>query len=234
MLFAQTVWKSSQGTVTFTKQASADWTLEANQDRISDSVWITPANNQSLFNIRKENAYVTNSPVGTLWVFGTTDTFATQEYKSFVSLSGGNPQSLIGKNLVLKLVAENIYLDIKILTYGGSNSGGGFSYIRATSSGGTTSVITSAGPTVFNLEQNYLNPFNPTTTISFTLEQKALTTLKIYDIVGREVATLVNEVLEAGVYHQQQFNASNLASGVYFARLVSGNKSQLRKLMLIK
>jgi hypothetical protein len=90
-------------------------------------------------------------------------------------------------------------------------------------------------PRVFALEQNYPNPFNPSTMIDFTLEQTGLTTLKIYDIVGREVATLVNnELLEAGVYHQKQFDARNLASGVYFSRLTSGGKVQLKKMMLIK
>jgi hypothetical protein len=89
-------------------------------------------------------------------------------------------------------------------------------------------------PVIFALEQNYPNPFNPSTTIGFTLERAGLTTLKIYNIVGQEVATLVNEVLESGVYHQKQFNAGNMASGVYFARLVSGDKVQVKKLMLMK
>jgi hypothetical protein len=231
---AQTVWNSAKGTVTFTKQSNADWTQAANQDRISDSVWITRANNQSLFNIRKESAYVTNSPIGTLWAFGTTDSFATREYKSFVSLSGGNPQALIGKNLVLKLIAENIYLDFKLLSYGGSNSGGGFSYIRAAQVLSAVSGVSSP-VTAFELRQNYPNPFNPATTIGFTLQNTGLTTLKIYDIVGREVATLVNnELLEAGVYHQKQFDAGNLASGVYFIRLSSGDMTQIRRIMLLK
>lgn len=61
-----------------------------------------------------------------------------------------------------------------------------------------------------------------------------MTTLKIYDAIGREVATLVNENLEAGTYHQARFDASNLASGMYFARLQSGEKIQLKKMLLIK
>ncbi|MCK9409863.1 MAG: T9SS type A sorting domain-containing protein, partial [Bacteroidetes bacterium] len=91
-----------------------------------------------------------------------------------------------------------------------------------------------AAPAVFALSQNYPNPFNPSTTISFTLQHTGLTTLKVYDAIGREVATLVNEVLEAGVYHQKQFNAGNLASGVYFARLTSGAQTQMKKLLLMK
>ncbi len=89
-------------------------------------------------------------------------------------------------------------------------------------------------PKVFALEQNYPNPFNPTTTIGFTIQTTGLTTMKIYDVIGREAATLVNENLEAGVYHQYTFDASKLSSGIYFARLQSGDKVQLKKMLLIK
>ncbi|MCK9408124.1 MAG: FG-GAP-like repeat-containing protein [Bacteroidetes bacterium] len=87
---------------------------------------------------------------------------------------------------------------------------------------------------VFALEQNYPNPFNPSTTIGFTLQESGLTTLKIYDVIGREVATLVNEHLEAGVYHQKTFDGSKLSSGIYFARLQKSDKVQLKKLSLLK
>jgi len=89
-------------------------------------------------------------------------------------------------------------------------------------------------PKIFALAQNYPNPFNPTTTIGFTLEKSGMTTLKIYDAIGREVATLVKENLEAGVYHQKIFDASRFSSGIYFARLQSGDKMQTKKLMLLK
>ncbi len=84
------------------------------------------------------------------------------------------------------------------------------------------------------LLQNYPNPFNPSTTLGFTLQVPGLTTLKIYDALGRELATLVNEHLEAGVYHERTFDASHLASGIYFARLTSGGTSQMKKMSLIK
>ena len=89
-------------------------------------------------------------------------------------------------------------------------------------------------PKVFALDQNYPNPFNPTTTIGFTLQTSGLTTLKVYDAIGREVATLANEALQAGVYYQKTFDGSNLSSGVYFARLVSNGKQISKKLMLLK
>jgi len=89
-------------------------------------------------------------------------------------------------------------------------------------------------PLVFALAQNYPNPFNPTTTIEFTLPQDGRVVLKIYDITGREVATLVDEERKAGVYHQAVFDASRLASGLYFSRLQSGGLQSVKKIVLLK
>ena len=88
-------------------------------------------------------------------------------------------------------------------------------------------------PKVFTLEQNYPNPFNPSTVISYQLPANSQVTLKVYDAIGREVATLVNEVKEAGNY-SVTFDASRFSSGIYFARLQSGDKVQLKKMLLIK
>jgi hypothetical protein len=91
-----------------------------------------------------------------------------------------------------------------------------------------------AVPKIFALNQNYPNPFNPTTTITFTLAQDGLTTLKIYDVLGREVATLMNDNLKAGVVNTVNFNASMLSSGVYFSRLENNGNVQIKKLLLMK
>ncbi|MEW5798840.1 MAG: T9SS type A sorting domain-containing protein, partial [Bacteroidota bacterium] len=88
-------------------------------------------------------------------------------------------------------------------------------------------------PKEFALEQNYPNPFNPSTMINYQLPMTNHVTLKVYDAIGREVATLVNEVKEAGSY-TVQFDGTKLSSGIYFARLQSGEKSQVKKLMLMK
>ena len=88
-------------------------------------------------------------------------------------------------------------------------------------------------PTSFKLEQNYPNPFNPVTNISFTVVENNLTTLKIYDILGKEVKTLINEVMPAGNYNIQ-FNAVGFASGVYIYRLISGKFISSKKLILMK
>jgi hypothetical protein len=89
-------------------------------------------------------------------------------------------------------------------------------------------------PTEFYVNQNYPNPFNPTTTIKFGLPEAADVTLVIYDIIGREVATLINnQAYNAGV-HNIIFNASRLASGTYIYRLNAGKKTEIKKMLLLK
>ncbi len=85
----------------------------------------------------------------------------------------------------------------------------------------------------FKLGQNYPNPFNPSTTISFSIKEAGQVTLKVYDILGNEVSTLVNDVKQPGRY-DVRFEAVNLPSGTYFYKLVQGKNSEIKKLMLLK
>jgi hypothetical protein len=88
-------------------------------------------------------------------------------------------------------------------------------------------------PLQFELAQNYPNPFNPSTTIKFALPQSSNVTLKVYNALGQEVSTLINQFMESGL-HTINFDASNLNSGIYFYRLDSGQFSEVRKMTLIK
>ncbi len=88
-------------------------------------------------------------------------------------------------------------------------------------------------PTSFALHQNYPNPFNPTTNIEYRIANSGFVSLKVYDVLGREVATLLNEVRKPGGY-QITFDARGLASGVYFYRLTAGGFSQVKKMLLTK
>jgi hypothetical protein len=88
-------------------------------------------------------------------------------------------------------------------------------------------------PTEFSLSQNYPNPFNPSTTINFALPKTSNVKLTIYNALGKEVATLVNGVMEAG-NHSAVWNAANNASGMYFFKLEAGNFTSTKKMMLIK
>lgn len=88
-------------------------------------------------------------------------------------------------------------------------------------------------PSVFSLQQNYPNPFNPSTTISFTIPEAVRVSLKVYNLIGQEVAQLMNEVRSAGTY-TVRFNASHLASGIYLYKLTAGNQVITRKMVLMK
>ena len=85
----------------------------------------------------------------------------------------------------------------------------------------------------FYLSDNYPNPFNPFTTVSYSIPKNGIVILKVYDILGKEVAVLTNEVKEAGNY-SVKFDASNLPSGIYFYTLTSGNFIATKKLILLK
>ena len=88
-------------------------------------------------------------------------------------------------------------------------------------------------PQAFELSQNFPNPFNPSTKISWQSPFAGHQTLKVYDVLGNKVATLVNEYRDAGSY-ELDFNASSLSSGIYFYRLSAGSFVQTKKMLLIK
>ena len=88
-------------------------------------------------------------------------------------------------------------------------------------------------PREFALAQNYPNPFNPTTTIRYALPQRSRVTLTVFNTLGQQLATLVNEIQDAG-YHDIRFDASGLASGVYLYRLQAGNVAMTKRLLLVR
>jgi hypothetical protein len=128
--FAQTIWDGPYET--FEKVSNADWTLEENQDRITDLVWITRKTNQGIFNIAAESGYIMNvSPVGTEWAMGSTENLAELIFDDWRSTVGGNPQSSLDQEMVLHLIEEDIFIDITFQEWQ-SLSGGAFRYKRRT------------------------------------------------------------------------------------------------------
>jgi hypothetical protein len=89
-------------------------------------------------------------------------------------------------------------------------------------------------PSKFDLSQNFPNPFNPATKIKFTLSADTKVTLKVYDVSGREVSTLINDKNLKADYYEVDFNASNLASGVYFYRIVTNMFTSVKKMIVLK
>jgi hypothetical protein len=88
-------------------------------------------------------------------------------------------------------------------------------------------------PKEYNLAQNYPNPFNPSTTVNFSVPSSEFVTLKVYDVLGNEIATLVNEEKPAGSY-EVEFSADGLTSGIYFYKLQAGSFVETKKMILLK
>ena len=108
---------------------------------------------------------------------------------------------------------------------------GAFEYFDTS---GTSQVsLNTQQPNKYFLSQNYPNPFNPATTISFNIPSKSFVSLKVFDLIGREVATIFSGEMAAGSY-SKQWNASNLSSGIYFYRLQAGSYTQTKKLVFLK
>lgn len=111
--------------------------------------------------------------------------------------------------------------------------GGGGLFAYSGCSGSLVGIGNSELPVNFKLSQNFPNPFNPVTKIAYALPKSGLVSLRVYDVLGKEVAILVNEVKNAGDY-SIDFNASNFTSGVYFYKLETNGFSDIKKMMLIK
>jgi carboxypeptidase T len=162
---------------------------------------------------------------GTTWqpvasYSGTLSTW-TQQTFDITNYAAGSSQVKIRFRLTSDagLVADGWYVDdIVIKSYCGILSG-------ITQNNGI--------PKTFALEQNYPNPFNPTTVIKYQLPKSELVTIKIYDVLGRQVASLINEKKDAG-YYEITFDASSLSSGVYFYKIEAGDFVESKKMMVLK
>jgi subtilisin family serine protease len=144
----------------------------------------------------------------------------------------------LASNSTLTIEANNL---VTISAYSGTVTLGGTGSLPKTASGeskddtGSETIPTAKEslPDAFQLSQNYPNPFNPTTVIIYSLPIDEKVAIKIYDVLGREIAELVSEFKEAGKY-SVTFDASSLASGVYFYRIDAGKFSQTKRLVLVK
>lgn len=157
---------------------------------------------------------------------------ADPEEQIFVDFLNGNFHLLEnaqavdqGTNSVLPTVFED--LDNNLRPQGNGFDIGCYEYTNA------VNVKDENNPEGFELYQNYPNPFNPTTTLSFSIGYQSFVTLKLYDILGKEAATIVNEEKPAGIY-QVNFDAAGLPSGIYFYRLSAGKFSSTKKFTVIK
>jgi hypothetical protein len=138
----------------------------------------------------------------------------------------------IPDTLFRELCKGNIYVNIHSTTNPGGDVRGTF----VAGSGVVTGVaqVSKSIPSSFNLEQNYPNPFNPSTRVSFSLTKAVRVTLNVYNLLGQQVASLLDEVKTPGTY-EVTFNAGKLASGIYLYRLTTGDGNiAARKMLLLK
>jgi len=210
---AQTIWTGT--TTTFTKVNNADWTLEANQDRITNNVWITRANNGGIFNIVTEADYTgSSSPADTEWAIGTTANIGSLTFQNWEDTSGSNPPSLVNQDMVVHLITEDIYIDIKFLSWSSGGSGGGFSYERSTDQTLSTNEFE-----LDNFVKLYPNPSNDYIQIlGFTGNEK----YAIYNVLGAKIKN-------GNISNNEQIDIRDFTNGLYFLKFENGNTIKFLK-----
>jgi hypothetical protein len=156
-------------------------------------------------------------------------TLAQNQISVKVISSGG--EKLSSATYILNSTVGEPFIGKSVNTLNQQTSGFWYAYKQST----LTKVIKDekTNPIIFKLEQNYPNPFNPSTVIKFAVPERSYVLIKIYDILGGEVITLVNEVLEEGWY-TREFNALRYSSGIYICRMRAGTYICTKKMMLVK
>ncbi len=211
--FGQTIWTGPK--ITFEKEGSDNPLLAAHQDRITDLVWLTRDNENVLFNAKTQtqapdDGY--NSPQDTRWAEGTTANLSSLTFSDFKSAAPKNslnrPQvkDMVGKDYVLHLVTDNIYIDVKILTWKTRSEGAGFSYERSTNQNLSSKTTTAQPMRIYP---------NPTAEFIQISGLSSSTGYSIYTILGSKENSGVLEV-------DNQINVNHLKKGVYLLTLDSG------------
>jgi len=203
-----------------------------------DTLWISryngPANNvdvaYSLAIDALNNVYVTGYSVGS----GSGDDYATLKYNSsgvqqWVARYNGPGNSMDQSTSVIIDSLGNVYVTG---ASNGSGSGADYATIKYSQTVGIHPVSNEI-PNQYSLSQNYPNPFNPTTNIEFSIPKSSFVKLSVYDLLGRELETLVEEELTAGTY-KTNWNSSHFSSGVYFYKLETSEFTFTKKMLMIK
>ncbi|NQT27006.1 T9SS type A sorting domain-containing protein [candidate division KSB1 bacterium] len=156
------------------------------------------------------------------------NTYLYQAYLGRVQVSGSEDVDVFIDDIAIETGTEDNFIGDEVRTWYD-----GVSYASVDIVNAVPPTVPATTPNTFLLSQNYPNPFNPATTIPYSLGERGLVQLAVYDQLGREVALLVNEVKDPGAYFAS-FDASNLASGVYLYQIHTKNQSDIKKMILIK
>ncbi len=212
--------------------SSGDLTLDAKGD--ANAVWIFQIASSFNMTSGRQVFLIGGAKASNIfWQVGSAATFGTTAVMKGTIMAYANITFATGASLEGRALArtESVTLDANTISL---NTGATASN-AVTKPATVTSVENDVVPQAFSLDQNYPNPFNPSTKIQYTIGNAGLVSLKVYDVLGHEVATLVNSNQEAGSY-TVPFNTSelNLSSGVYFYRLQAGSFVSIKKLILLK
>lgn len=215
-IFAQTIWDGPN--MTFTKINFADWTLQANQDRITSNVWITRANTQGIFNIAQEPSYTGmgttgNSPIDTEWAFGTTANLGSLTFTTWAVAMNQDFSNKIGLDMVVHLISDNIYINIKFLSWTAAG-GGGFSYQRSTDPGLSTEE--------FSINKFMISPNPSHSEINLQLPTSVTNaSVKVFNILGKEVYS--SSIYEAPI------NITNWQNGIYLVQVSDRENTKTKR-----
>ena len=212
---AQTVWNGPN--ITFTKPNFADYMSEVNQDRITDNVWITRADTKGIFNIKRETSYTGsdtsgNSPLDTEWAFGTTNNLGSLTFSTWAIAFGMSPLNILNKEMVVHLMTDEIYINIKFLSWSTATTGAGFSYERSTDSG---LALDENEFKKFNLKL-YPNPAYTSVALQAPMQLNNAS-ITIFDAFGKKI---FSEALYKG-----PIDISKLSNGLYLVKVASENQS---------
>ncbi|MCO6487167.1 MAG: T9SS type A sorting domain-containing protein [Phaeodactylibacter sp.] len=224
--YPQTIWDGQK--VTFTKADNADFTLEENQDRITDNVWITRGTTMGIYNIRLEDSYVMHSsPEDTEWAFGTTGDLPNLTFGNWQTTVESNPPGMVDRDMVLHLISEDIYIDLKFLSWSVGAAGGGLSYERSTD-------MTSAaapGESFSGLISIFPNPApQGRLSTSYDSDRNGSLNVSVYSLDGK---FYYNDTLpvKAGA-NNWTLDLSDANSGIYLIRLGQGARQLTKKFVL--
>lgn len=210
---AKEYFEDKWGKIIITDAAGMNYTLYAITGNVDlDQYELPPAPPEGMFDIRFSSGRIAediNSSVQSILFSGIEHPFTLRAENIDIKLQD---ESGIQINAILKSGEEIVINDVNI---------------------NKLMVSGELVPAKYELEQNYPNPFNPTTTIKYSIAKQGNVSLKVYDMLGSEVATLVNEEKPVGVY-EINFNASNLASGIYFYKIQAGSFVETKKMIFLK
>lgn len=214
-LSTQTIWNGPD--LSFSKPAFGNPNNAANQDRITDLVWITRANTMGIYNAKTESGYNIESPAGTEWAKGTTEDINALNFSSWQEAVNSNPPGSLNESYVLHLIEEDIYIDIEFTQWGQGQSGGGsFSYTRSTENTSSNLEINSSKEVV-------LSP-NPATTEIFLRNVVPGKSYQVWSIDGRML------LKGQTVHSEERVDLQTLSAGKYIFRLEGNIVTQFDKL----